>query len=124
MPHLTNAIKQAQDNPYFRQVLATGRHTQVVVMSIPADGEIGEEVHEENDQLLLLVQGRGNVVLDGETAEFTTGDLVLVPAGTRHNFITAGDEPMKIVTTYSPPHHPDGTVHRTKAEADAAEASE
>lgn len=124
MPHLTNVIKQAQDNPYFRQVLATGRHTQVVVMSIPAGGEIGEEVHEENDQLLLLVQGRGNVVLDGETAEFTTGDLVLVPAGARHNFITAGDEPMKIVTTYSPPHHPDGTVHRTKAEADAAETSE
>ncbi len=62
-------------------------------------------------------------MLDGKDAEFKTGDLVLVPAGTEHNFVTEGEGPMKIVTTYSPPHHPPGTVHKTKEEADAAEGS-
>lgn len=120
MPHVSNIVGQAIENDYFRRVLETGKHTQVVIMSIPAGGEIGEEVHEDNDQILLLIEGRGTVILDGDEAEFKTGDLVLVPAGARHNFVTEGDSPMKIVTTYSPPHHPAGTVHETKAEADAA----
>lgn len=121
MARIPNIIQQATDNDYFRRVLATGEHTQVVIMSIPPGGEIGEEVHADNDQALLLVEGRGTAVVGEGESPFETGDLALVPAGTRHNFITAGDAPMKIVTTYSPPHHPDGTVHRTKAEADAAE---
>jgi mannose-6-phosphate isomerase-like protein (cupin superfamily) len=121
MPHVPNIVQQAIDNDYFRRVLETGEHTQVVIMSIPPGGEIGMEVHKENDQVLMLVAGRGTVTLNGEESEFNTGDLVLVPAGTEHNFVTEGDAPMKIVTTYSPPHHPKGTVHKTKAEADAAE---
>jgi mannose-6-phosphate isomerase-like protein (cupin superfamily) len=89
-------------------------------MSIPPGGEIGEEVHSGNDQVLYLAEGTGQVVLKGQPADYNTGDLVLVPAGTKHNFITKGDTAMKIITTYSPPHHPDGTIHKTKAEADLA----
>ncbi len=118
---IANIIDQAKKNKFFRQVLATGEHTQVVIMSIPPGGEIGEEVHEDNDQVLYLVSGRGRVVLDGKEAAFEVGDLVLVQAGVRHNFITEGEESMKIITTYSPPHHPVGTIHKTKAEAAAAE---
>ena len=118
--HLDNINKQAIDNDYFRRVLATGKHVQVVIMSIEIGGEIGEEIHADNDQVLYLVSGQGRVILDGKDKPFKEGDLVLVPAGTKHNFITTGSEPMKIITTYSPPHHPDGTIHKTKAEADAA----
>lgn len=121
MSQISNIVKQAIDNDYFRKVLETGKHTQVVIMSIPPGGEIGEEIHSDNDQVLMLVDGSGTVVLDGQESAFRTDDLVLVPAGTKHNFVTTGEAPMKIVTTYSPPHHPDGTVHQTKAEADAAE---
>lgn len=116
---IKNITDQAKTNEYFRHVLATGKQVQVVIMSIPAGGEIGSETHEDNDQTLLLVEGSGQVVLDGESKDYNVGDLVLVPAGTEHNFI-AGSEPMKIITTYSPPHHPDGTIHKTKAEADSA----
>lgn len=120
MAHIKNIQTQAKDNQYFRQVLATGKNVQVVIMSIPAGGEIGEEIHPDNDQTLLLVEGDGQVVLDGQSADFSAGDLVLVPAGTKHNFVAGGEAPMKIITTYSPPHHPDGTIHKTKAEADKA----
>jgi mannose-6-phosphate isomerase-like protein (cupin superfamily) len=90
-------------------------------MSIPPGGEIGLEAHPDNDQVLYLVGGAGKVVLDGKESAFETGDLVLVKAGVKHNFVTVGKDPMKIITTYSPPHHPPGTVHKTKAEADQAE---
>ncbi len=114
---LKDIAKQALENTYFRRVLATGKHTQVVIMSIAAGEDIGEEVHPDNDQVLYLVGGRGKVVLNGQEQAFEIGDVVLVPAGTRHNFITDGQKAMKIITAYSPPHHPDGTIHRTKAEA-------
>jgi len=89
-------------------------------MSIPANSEIGSETHNENDQVLFLVEGEGKVVLDGQEKPFRKGDLVLVNAGVEHNFITVGSTPMKIITTYSPPHHPEGTIHKTKEEAEAA----
>lgn len=118
MPQLDNLNQQALDNDFFRHVLATGEHTQIVVMSIPPGEDIGEEVHHDNDQILQLVDGAGTVVLEGRSSDFRPGDLVLVPAGTLHNFITAGDRAMKIITAYSPPHHPDGTIHETKADAE------
>lgn len=114
--------EKAKENEFFRQVLETGENTQVVIMSIPPGGEIGSEVHPDNDQVLFLVDGEGTVILNGEESTFKKGDLVLVKAGTEHNFITEGDEPMKIITTYSPPHHAHGTVHKTKEEADQAES--
>lgn len=120
--HLQNLEQQARDNTTFRTVLANSKHTQIVVMSINPGEDIGKEVHTENDQVLYLVSGKGTVYLDGNESEYNAGDCVLVPAGTEHNFTTVGDEPMKIITTYSPPHHPAGTVHQTKADAEAAEA--
>ncbi len=115
--HLKDLTQQAKDNDYFRHVLATGGQTQVVIMSIPPGGDIGEEVHADTDQVLYLVEGSGQVILEGEPADFRVGDLVLVTAGTRHNFKTVGETAMKIITAYSPAHHPDGTIHKTKADA-------
>jgi mannose-6-phosphate isomerase-like protein (cupin superfamily) len=114
-------VQLARSNEAFRREVATGRHSQVVVMTIPPGEEIGEEVHEENDQLLVFIDGQGDAVLDGRTSKVTPNDLVLVPAGTRHNFINTGSVPLRLVTVYAPPEHPPGTVHQTKAEADAAE---
>ena len=117
-------VRLARDNDAFRREVATGEHSQVVVMTIPPGEEIGEEVHEENDQLLVFVDGEGEAVLDGRSSTVGPNDLVLVPAGTRHNFVNKGDSPLRLVTVYAPPEHPPGTVHQTKAEADAAEAAE
>lgn len=111
----------ARANTNFRRVLYTGPHAQLVVMSIPAGGEIGEEVHDDVDQMLTFVSGSGAAILDGETKPVGPEDLVFVPAGTRHNFRNEGDEDLKLYTVYAPPEHPDGTIHRTKEEADAAE---
>lgn len=90
-------------------------------MHIPPGGEIGEETHAENDQVLYLVAGAGTVYLEAEASEHKEGDMVLVPAGTKHNFVASKGQPLKIITTYSPPHHSDGTVHKTKAEAEATD---
>jgi mannose-6-phosphate isomerase-like protein (cupin superfamily) len=120
--HLKNLKQQAIDNNTFRTVVANSTHTQVVVMSVNPGEDIGLETHHKEDQVLYLVSGQGKVSLNGVETDFVAGDCVLVPAGTEHNFTTVGDEPMKIITTYSPPHHPEGTVHQTKADAEAAEA--
>ncbi|KKT57349.1 MAG: Cupin 2 conserved barrel domain protein [Candidatus Amesbacteria bacterium GW2011_GWB1_47_19] len=121
MAIVKNIKKQAKDNSFFRKVLETGKFTQVVIMSIPPGGEIGEEIHDDTDQVLCLAEGEGQVILEGEISEYAEHDLVLVPAGTKHNFVNNGKEDLKIITMYSPPHHPPGTVHKTKAEADKAE---
>lgn len=116
-----NILRMASENDDFRREVVTGPHAQVVLMAIPPGEEIGEEVHPDVDQILLFVEGRGESILDGETGSIGPSDLVLVRAGTRHNFRNLGDEPLRLVTVYAPPEHPAGTVHRTKAEADAAE---
>ena len=90
-------------------------------MTIPPGGEIGDEVHPDTDQMLVFVDGRGEAQLDGNRSEVQPNDLVFVHAGTRHNFINTGDTPLRLITIYAPPEHPAGTVHQTKAEADAAE---
>lgn len=117
---IENIVAKARENTYFRQVLDTSEHTQVVIMSISVGGEIGEETHTDNDQVLYLVEGGGKTVLNGVEKTYSVGDLVLVKAGVRHNFINTGQGDLKIITTYSPPHHPPGTVHKTKEEADKA----
>ncbi len=111
----------ARENEDFRREVMTGPHSQVVLMSVEPGSEIGEEVHEDVDQVLVFVDGTGEAILDGQTSGVEPGDLVFVPAGTRHNFVTRGDAPLKLYTVYSPPEHPAGTVHHTKDEADAAE---
>lgn len=118
---IQNIVGRAKTNTFFREVLENGQHTQIVIMSIPPGGEIGDEVHPDNDQILFLVEGTGKVILNGEEAHYSSGDIVLVRAGVRHNFINTGTSGLKIITTYSPPHHPDGTIHKTKAEAERAE---
>ena len=122
MEHFTIATV-AEQSADFRRVLWTARYMQVVIMTIPVDGEIGEEVHEDTDQVLTFVSGTGEARVGGETRQVTQGDLVAVPAGTRHNFVNTGPNPLVLYTVYGPPEHADGAVHRTKEEADGAEAS-
>jgi mannose-6-phosphate isomerase-like protein (cupin superfamily) len=116
-------IALARKNEDFRREILTGQHSQVVLMAIPPRGEIGEEVHPDVDQILLFVEGEGEAILDGESAPVQADRLVLVPAGTRHNFRNTGEAPLRLVTVYSPPEHPPGTAHRTRKEADEAERS-
>lgn len=106
-------------NEYFRKVLYTAQRAQLVVMSIKPRGEIGMEVHEVVDQFLRVESGEGKVIMNGEERSVKDGDAFVVPAGTQHNVInTSLEHPLKLYTIYSPPHHKDGTVHKTKEEAD------
>ena len=114
-------VAAARSNDNYRREVLTGEHEQVVVMTIPAGGEIGEEVHDDTDQVLVFVEGSGEAQLDGVSSRIGPNDLVFVHAGTRHNFLHPGNGPMRLVTIYAPPHHAPGTVHATKEEADAAE---
>jgi mannose-6-phosphate isomerase-like protein (cupin superfamily) len=117
-------LQAAWTNEAFRRVVLTGAHEQVVVMTIPPGGEIGDEVRAETDQVLVFVDGHGEARLDGQTSEIGPNDLVFVRAGTRHNFVNTDHRPLRLITVYAPPEHAPGTVHQTKAEADAAEAAE
>jgi mannose-6-phosphate isomerase-like protein (cupin superfamily) len=119
VPFHADIVARAHDNPFFREVVSTGPHAQVVVMTIPADGEIGEETHEHVDQVLVFTEGIGRAELDGERNPIAPGTLVHVPAGTRHNIVNEGPIDLKLYTVYAPPQHAPGTIHRTKAEADA-----
>ena len=114
------------ENTYFRQVVFTGRHAQLVVMCLQPGEEIGNEVHPDVDQFFRIEQGEAKFVLDGtEEHVVRDADAVVVPAGTHHNVInTSRTTPLKLYTIYSPPNHPDGTVHETKRDAEAAEAAE
>ncbi len=112
-------------NNYFRQVLYTGAHSQLVLMCLQPGEDIGEEVHGNVDQFFRFEQGEGKAILDGEEVVFKADDVVIVPAGTNHNIInTSMTDPLKLYTIYSPANHPDGTVHKTKAEAMEAEEHE
>lgn len=112
-------------NSYFRQVLYTGKHMQLVVMSLKPGEEIGMEVHESVDQFFRFEAGVGKVVMNGEETLVDDGDVIVIPAGTMHNVInTSATQDLKMYTIYSPANHPDGTVHKTKAEAEAYEAEE
>ena len=117
---IATAAEQSAD---FRRVLWTGVHTQLVIMTIPPGGEIGLETHEHNDQILNFLSGTGEAFVGGETTAVKQGDLVVVPAGTEHNFTNTGPNPLVLSTVYGPPDHAPGTVHTTKEEADAAEAA-
>ena len=112
----------ANDN--FRKVLFTGEHSQLVLMSLRPGEEIGLETHPHVDQFFRFEQGQGRVVVGDEEFSVADGDSVVVPAGSQHNVVNTGEGDLKLYTIYSPPNHPDGTVHQTKADADAAEAEE
>ncbi len=115
-----NIEKAAQANENFRTVLYTARFSQIVVMSIPVGGEIGEETH-QLDQFLRVESGTGTAILDGVSHAIADGYAILVPAGTKHNITNTGDTALKLYTVYAPPNHKDGTVHATKEDADRDE---
>ncbi len=116
--------KDTEKNKFFRKVLYTGKHAQLVVMCLQGGEEIGNEVHADVDQFFRIEAGSATFVFNGtEKHSVGAGEAVLVPAGTYHNVINAsGTKLLQLYTIYTPPQHPDGTVHKTKAEADAAEA--
>jgi mannose-6-phosphate isomerase-like protein (cupin superfamily) len=117
MSYIANIEKETTDNDNFRKVLVTGPHSQLVVMSLRPDEEIGEEVHSV-DQFIRIEKGKGLAVLDGVKTEIENDWCVVIPAGTRHNIInSSGDKDMKLYTIYSPAEHKDGTIHKTKTEA-------
>ena len=115
--------KQTLENTYFREVLFTGKHSQLVVMCLQVGEEIGDEVHANVDQFFRIEQGEAKFILnENEEHLVREGDAVVVPAQTYHNMInTSKTEQLKLYTIYSPPNHPAGTIHKTKAEAEAAE---
>ena len=115
-------VAEAKANTFFRRVLSTGPNAQVVVMSIPPGGEIGEEVHEHVDQVLAFVEGEGVAILEGHESAVGPDRLIHVAAGMRHNVVNRGQRDLRLYTVYTPPQHAQGTIHRTKAEADADEA--
>ena len=111
---------RTESNENFRQVLYTGPNMQLVVMSLAPGEEIGQEVHEHTDQFFRVEEGKGEIVLDGRTIPIKSDIAMLVPAGTQHNIRNAGQKALKLYTLYAPPQHEDGTVHRTKAEAESS----
>lgn len=124
--YVSNIEELTLKNSYFRQVLFTGPHSQLVLMCLKPGEEIGSEIHDNVDQFFRIEQGEGKVVF-GETEEYPLkdGSALVVPAGTKHNLINVSlTAELKLYTIYSPANHPDGTVHQTKAEALRAEESE
>lgn len=116
-----NIKKLTKENTNFRKVLYTGKHSQIVAMSIPVEQEIGEEVHPESDQIIFIIDGEAEAILAGEVRKVEEHDVVFVVAGTVHNIKNTSDEDLKLCAVYSPPQHPDGTVHATKMEANLSE---
>lgn len=118
--YFANIEEKTLSNSDFRRVLYTGKHMQLVLMSLPAGVEIGSEVHNENDQFFRFEAGSGLVVIDGNEYKVSDGSVVIVPAGAEHNVVnTSETEDLKLYTIYSPSHHKDGIVRATKEEAEA-----
>jgi mannose-6-phosphate isomerase-like protein (cupin superfamily) len=104
-------------NNDFRRELYTGKHMQLVLMTIQPGSEIGEEVHHDSDQFFRIEEGKGEVLIDGNRTNVEDDDVVIVPAGALHNIINSSSEPLRLYTIYAPPQHRVGTVHATKADA-------
>ena len=111
--------KLTEESDDFRRVLYTGKEMQLVLMALKPGEEIGSEVHEDRDQFFRVEAGRGEVVIDGNTTPVRADMAIIVPAGARHNVRNTGEAPLKLYTLYAPPEHREGTVHATKADADA-----
>jgi len=116
----TNIEKETLENNNFRKVLYTAKHSQLVLMSLAPKEEIGMEVHPDNDQFFRFEKGEGKCVIDGNEYKVEDGSAVIVPAGAQHNVINVSDaEQLKLYTIYSPAHHKDGVMRKTKAEAES-----
>ena len=120
--YVINIEEATKENDNFRRVLYTAKHSQLVLMSLKTGEEIGEEVHNNLDQFFRFEEGEGKVVIEGEEFQIEDGFAVVIPAGTKHNIInTSSEMPLKLYTIYSPPNHRDGTIHKTKEEAESSE---
>jgi len=118
----TDIERKSLENSYFREVLFTGPHSQLVVMALKPGEEIGQETHPDTDQFIRVEAGEGKAILDGQEYSLADGSAIVIPAGTEHNIVnTSSTEPLKLYTVYTPPEHPDGTIHKTKAEAEEYE---
>jgi mannose-6-phosphate isomerase-like protein (cupin superfamily) len=118
----TDIEKKTLENEYFRQVLFTGPLSQLVVMALKPGEDIGMETHPDTDQFFRVEGGKGKAIVGGEEFDLADGTAFVIPAGTEHNVInTSATESLKVYTIYTPPEHPDGTVHKTKTEAEAYE---
>ncbi len=116
--YVANIEKLSLENTFFRRVLYTDKNSQLVLMSLLSKEEIGEEVHDV-DQFLRVEKGAGTAILNDISHDLVDGSVIVVPAGVKHNIINTSSEEMKLYTLYMPPHHRDGVVHTTKAEAEA-----
>lgn len=120
--YLTNIETKSVENEYFREVLFTATHSQLVVMSLAPGEDIGLETHDDVDQFIRVEDGQGKAILNGEEHDLEDGSAVVIPAGTQHNIINSSQsESLKLYTIYSPPEHPQGTIHKNKTEALAYE---
>jgi mannose-6-phosphate isomerase-like protein (cupin superfamily) len=113
--------KLTVENDDFRRVLYTGANLQLVLMTLQASEEIGEEVHDDRDQFFRIEEGEGEVLIDGVTTPVKADDAIIVPAGARHNVTNKGAAPLRLYTLYGPPEHRDGVVHKTRPAAEADE---
>lgn len=129
-PYVLNIEELTINNSNFRTAIWTGKDLQMTLMSIPAGGDIGLESHPDNDQFLRIESGSAKVMMgpSADQLDFETtakdDDGIFIPAGTWHNIINTGDTPLKLYSIYGPAHHTSGTIHQTRADADAAEAAE
>lgn len=121
MGYVDDIEEKTLDNNNFREVLYTGKHMQLVVMCLKPGEEIGEEIHDHVDQFFRVEQGEAKVIIDGKEDILKEDMVVIVPAGAKHNLINNSDIDLKLYTIYSPANHPDGTIHKDKAEADKYE---
>ena len=117
----TNIEHATIENEFFRKVLFTGPHSQLVLMALRPGEDIGQEIHPDTDQFIRIEAGQGRAIIGGQNYDLKDGSAIVIPAGAEHNVInTSHDSMLKLYTVYTPPEHPDGTVQKTKAEAEAA----
>ena len=121
MGYIDDIEEKTLDNNNFRKVLFTGKHMQLVVMALKPGEDIGEEIHENVDQFFRIEQGEAKVIIDDEADILKEDMVVIVPAGAKHNIINTSNVDLKLYTIYAPPNHPDGTIHKDKAEANEYE---
>ncbi|HSM57404.1 MAG TPA: cupin domain-containing protein [Candidatus Sulfomarinibacteraceae bacterium] len=122
--YITDIEARTLANEYFREVLFTAEHMQLVVMTLQPGEDIGKETHDDVDQFIRVEAGNGKSILDGEENDLTDGSVVVIPAGTEHNVVnSSSSDSLKLYTIYTPPEHPDGTVHKTRQEAIEYEAA-
>jgi mannose-6-phosphate isomerase-like protein (cupin superfamily) len=114
----SNIEKDTLENKNFRKVLYTGKHLQLVLMSLNVGEDIGAEIHPDNDQFFRFESGLGKCVIDGNDYKVKEGDVIVVPAGAKHNVINVGANELKMYTLYGPPNHQDGTIRNTKEDAE------